>query len=263
MTVSFGGGVYAWSSVKYLRSSEMAILFAQIASAVTVNDSTYTAAIRLLPLVFFQVAGTILSGALMNKIGYYVPWYFAGGTLSLIGGALFFTVSINTPTSAIYGYSVLVGLGCGLYVQAGYPIAQLKVPPAEIPQVVAFIGYGQITGITLALTISNSIYLNEATNKIADILPAVPRDVVQQAISGTGGPFFATLKASDRDPVLRAIVRSIGNVYGMVIAAGALSIVLALFMKRERLHASSAKHVDHEKEATGKQAVSQAAEPAA
>ena len=289
MGISFGGGVYAWSSgqiiglltcsgvlwisfviqqtlalftskenrlfpVEYLRSMEMSILFAQIASGVAVvyiplyyiplyfqfvqNHSAINAAIRLLPLVFFQVAGTLLSGALMNKVGYYVPWYFAGGILSLIGGALLHSAKVDTSAGAIYGYSVLVGLGCGFYTQVGYPVAQLKVSKASIPKVVAFIGYGQITGITLALTISNSIFLNEATNKIERILPSTAKGVVQQAVTGTGGTFFQTLDASDRKPVLEAIVQSIADVYIMIIAAGALTIVLSLFMKRERLNAS-------------------------
>ena len=68
----------------------------------------------------------------MNKVGYHVIFYSAGGILSLIGGSLLYTVAVDTSASAIYGYSVLVGLGCGLYVQASYPVAQLKVPAALI-----------------------------------------------------------------------------------------------------------------------------------
>ncbi|KAL8788072.1 MAG: hypothetical protein Q9195_007486 [Heterodermia aff. obscurata] len=313
MGVSFGGGLYAWSSsqciglfvcsgvlwilfiiqqaltlftteenrlfpVEYLRSREMNILFAQTASAVSVvyiplyfvplyfqfarADSAFEAAIRLLPLVSLQVAGTLLCGALMNRVGYYVPWYIAGGILCLIGGALLHIVKINTPTSAIYGYSVLVGLGSGLYVQAGYPIAQLKVNSASIPRVVAFIGYGQIAGITLALTVSNSVFLNEATNKIARLLPAVPKAVVQQAITGTRTASFQDIRSADRVLVLEAIVQSIGNVYGMVIAAGSLTTVLSLFMSFEKLPGPSSKTFDiHDEGASVEEAKSPSNSP--
>ena len=81
----------------------------------------------------FLVTGTLLCGALINKVGYYVPWYFAGDVLSFIGSAPFRTVKVETGVGAIYGYSVLVGLGSGIYVQAGYPIAQLKVDPGIRP----------------------------------------------------------------------------------------------------------------------------------
>ena len=112
-------------------------------------------------------------------------------------------------------------------------MAQLKVSRVEISEVVTFLGFGQIAAIVLALTISSSFFHNDATARIAAILPDVPHDVVQQGILGTSGQFFAT----QRKPVLRAIVQSISNAYGMVVAAGAFAFLLALTMKRERLAA--------------------------
>ncbi|KAL9121279.1 MAG: hypothetical protein Q9187_002164 [Circinaria calcarea] len=286
MAIAFGGGVYPWNSgqiialftcagilwilftfqqalsifttnenrlfpVALIRSWEMNILFAQIASAMVViyiplyfiplyfqfvqNDTALHAGVRLLPFVFLQVFGVIFNGAIMSKFGYYMPWYLLGGVLSVIGGALFRTVGVSTSTSIIYGYSVLLGLGSGLFTQASYAVAQAKVDAKAIPLAIAFIGCGQITGITLALTISNSVFLNEATNKISGILPLVPRPVVQQAISGANGAFFNTLDTMDRAKVLNAIVRSIDNVYGMVLTAGGMVTLLSLLMKRERL----------------------------
>lgn len=288
MGVSFGGGVFAWSSgqiiglfacsgvlwilfiaqqalalfttkehrlfpVEYLRSLEMVILFAQIASCGVVvyiplyfiplyfqfvkNDSAFDAGVRLLPLIFLQVFGTVMSGALMNKVGYYVLFYLVGGMLSLIGGALLHTVKIDTSVGSIYGYSVLIGLGSGLYVQTSHSVAQLKVQASSIPRIVAFIGYGQITGIALALTMGHAIFLNEATNRIAEVLPSLPREIVQEGITGTGGTFLETLDPSARIPILEAIVQTIGNVYGMAIAAGGLTIILSMFMKREKINA--------------------------
>lgn len=237
--------------VRLLRSWEMQILFAQIAAAVTAvyvpmyfiplyfqfvhNDTALNAAVRLLPFVFLNVFGIIFNGAVMGKYGYYMPWYLLGGILSIIGGALFRLVGVNTSASAIYGYSILIGLGSGLFVQASFAVSQAKVDPQSIPLAVAFIGCGQITGITFALTISSSIFLNEATNKISHILPNVSRAMVQQAISGVDATFFDTFNTADRARILEAIVQSINNVYGMVIAAGGVAIVLSLFMKRERL----------------------------
>ena len=183
MTIAFGGGVYAWNSaqiivlfvvagvlwatfttqqalaiftvkenrlvpISILRSWEMQILFAQIASAVTVvyvpmyfiplyfqfveGDSALHSAVRLLPFVFTNVFGIIFNGAIMGKLGYYMPWYLIGGMLSIAGGALFTAaVGVNTNPGAIYGYSVLCGLGSGLLVQASFAIAQSKVAPVS------------------------------------------------------------------------------------------------------------------------------------
>ena len=237
--------------VDFLKSWEMDLLFAQMAASQVVvyvpiyfiplyfqfvrGDSALEAGIRLLPFVLLLVFGVIFNGAMMGKLGYYMPWYLLGGILSVIGGALLFTVTPDTSTSRIYGYTVFPALGAGLFSQASFPVAQVKVSPHMIPRAVAFIGCAQIGGIALALAISNSVFLNEATSKISQILPSVPRSVVQQDISGAGGPFLETLGSADRTRVLAAIVQSIDNIYAMVIAAGALAVVLSFFMKREKL----------------------------
>ena len=237
-----------------LKSWEMQIFFVQIAAAVTVvyvpmyfipiyfqfvqADSALNAAVYLLPFVFMNVFGIVLNGAVMGKIGYYMPWYLVGGMLCTIGGALFTsTITVSTSPSAIYGYSVLCGLGSGLYVQASFAVAQAKVKsPGAIPLTVAFLGCGQITGITLALTVSNAIYLNGATNRIAQVLPAVQRATVQQAITGVNGMFLNTIDPASRGRVLEAIVDTINHVYIMVIIAGVVSTLLSFLMRRERLY---------------------------
>lgn len=234
-----------------LKSWELDILFVQIAAgniAIFIpiyfiplyfqfveNENALTAGVHLLPFIFFEIFGVIFSGAVMGKFGYYMPWYLTGGILSLIGSALLHTTGVNTSASAIYGFSILLGLGAGLFVQASYTVAQGKVNDKDVPLVVAFIGCGQITGITLALSISNTVFLNESTRKIAAILPQVPRSAVQAAISGAENSFFQQLGPQDQSQALNAVVTSIADLYYMVIAAAAVTIILSLFMKREKI----------------------------
>ena len=250
-SMAFTSASHRLFPASYLRSKEMGILFLQIASGMAVvyiplyfiplffqfveGKSALEAGVCLLPLVSFQVFGTILTGALMNKVGYYVVFYLLGGIFSLIGGVLLFTTDVNTSTGAIYGYSILVGLGAGMYVQAGYPIAQLKVEAKEIPKVVAFIGFGQISGIAFALNISNSIFVNLATQKLQGILVGVPKTAVQQAISGAGGDIFASISKADQSRALEAVLNSVSRTYIMLITSGALTIALTLFMRWERI----------------------------
>lgn len=235
-----------------VRDWEMQILFIQIAAGVTVvyvtmyfiplyfqfvqGDSALHAAVRLLPFVFTNVFGIIFNGAAMGKLGYYMPWYLLGGILSLTGGTLLTAcISVDTNASAIYGYSALCGLGSGLFVQASFAVAQAKVKQAAIPHTVAFLGCGQIVGIALALTISHTIFLNEATDRISRFLPSVARATVQQAVTGVDSQFFNGLAEAEKRDVLLAIVQSINRVYPMVIAAGVVASGLALIMKKERL----------------------------
>ena len=236
---------------QFLKNKTLIILFMQMSASVTVffvpiyfvplffqfarNDSAVEAGVRLLPLICLLVFAVILNGALMSKYGYYMPWYLAGGILGLIGSALMYTVKLDTSTSKIYGYTVLLGIGGGMYAQAGFAIAQVKVPPQEIPLAIGFISLAQIGGATIALAIANSVFLNQATNGILAIVPNEPRGVVQGAVSGASSIFFQTLDPSVKTAVLEAVTHAISRIYILAITAAALTVVLSVFMSREKV----------------------------
>ena len=237
--------------LEFLGSYEQIILFAQTAASVTcafipvyfiplyfsfvLGDSAIQAGVRLLPFVCIMVFAVITNGIIMGMVGYYMPWYLVGGILVVIGASLMHTVKLETSAATIYGFSVIMALGTGMFSQASFPVSQAKVSPSQVTLATAFIGCAQIGGIALALTVSNSIFINEATNNIARILPNANIGSIQQAISGAGGPFFQTLTSTQKVAVQAALVSAISNVYIMIITAGALAIVLSLLMKRERL----------------------------
>ena len=239
---------------QFLKSRILIILFMQTAAATTVffipiyfipifcqftrGDSAIMAGVRLLPLAILLVVATIINGALMSKFGYYMPWYLAGGCVSVIGGALMYTVKLDTSLSKIYGYSVLLGIGGGMYAQASFAVAQAKSKREEIPLAVSFISLAQIGGTTIALAIGNSVFLNRATDSILALVPGTPRAVVQSAVSGVGSAFFQTLDPGVRTAVLGAISHAISRVYILSITGAALSIVLAVFLPIEKVSCS-------------------------
>lgn len=107
--------------------------------------------------------------------------------------------------------------------------------PSEIPSAVGFITCAQITGITISIAIANSVFLNGAEEGIAKLMPDVPRDQIQSAIAGVGSKFVQSLPLEMRQKVLDAIIEAMSKAYVLCITAGALAIVLSLFLKRERL----------------------------
>ena len=237
--------------VYLVKNWEMDILFAQTACAVTAlfvtvyfipiffefvkNDSALTAGVRLLPFIIPHMFSVILNGVIMGKTGWYMPWYLAGGILCVAGAVPLYTSSLDVSAARTYGWSILVGVGCGAYSQASFSVAQAKADPKSVHDAVAFITCAQLLGVALALTISNSVFLNRATQRIGQMLPDVPRQTVQTAISGADAAFFRELTSDVRDKVLQATVKAIGDTYILVIASGAVTVVLALLMKRERL----------------------------
>lgn len=237
--------------VQYMRSRTMLILFAQTSCAAcgvvvplymlplyfqfTRGDSALDAGVRLLPYICLMVFACLLNGAVLGMYGLYMPWYLVGGIFVTIGSALMYTIDASTSVSMVYGYSVMVGFGVGVFIQASFSVAQASVKEEEIPSAVGFITCGQITGITISIAIANAVFLNRAESGIEALLPNVPVSDIQAAIAGVGSAFVKSLPGDLQTEVLDVIVHSISRTYILVISSGALAIVLSLGMKRERL----------------------------
>jgi hypothetical protein len=201
----------------------------------TRGDSALEAGVRLLPLIFLMIFAVITNGAILSAYGYYMPWYTVGGIFTVIGGALMYTVDTDSSTSRVYGYSVLIGIGTGMFAQASFSVAQAVVEPHMIPMAVGFITCAQVSGVTIALAIANSVFLNKSQTGIEKILPGVPVAEIQAAIAGAGSKFVDSLSDSVKLEVLKAIVSAMSKTYILVITAGSMAVVLSVFMKRERL----------------------------
>jgi len=146
-----------------------------------------------------------------------------------------YTVDPTTSVSRVYGYSVILGFGNGLFAQASFSVAQAVVEPHLVASAVGFITCAQVSGVTIALAIANSVFLNKSQTAIQAILPNVPESEIQSAIAGAGSKFVASLSDTLKLEVLDAIVSAMSKTYILVITAGALATVLSLAMKRERL----------------------------
>ena len=237
--------------VEFFKSRTILILFAMTSAGGTAvfvpiymmpiffqfthNDSALEAGVRLLPFILLMIFAVISNGAILSAYGYYMPWYTAGGLLVLTGGALMYTVDQHTSIARIYGYSIILGFGNGLFAQASFSVAQAIVDPELIASAVGFITCAQVSGVTIALAIANSVFLNKSQTSISAILPDTPIAEIQAAIAGAGSDFVKSLSANVREQVLAAIVSAMSKTYILVITAGSLAAVLSFALKRERL----------------------------
>ncbi|KAH8674491.1 major facilitator superfamily domain-containing protein [Tricladium varicosporioides] len=199
------------------------------------SDTALQAGVRLLPFIMLMIFAVIMNGAVLSSYGLYMPWYTAGGIFVLIGGALMYTVDIDTTTAKIYGYSIIIGFGDGLFAQASFSVAQAIVSIDMVASAVGFITCAQVSGVTIALAIANSVFLNESQKEISKLLPDVPAEEISAAIAGAGSQFVASLSDTMKRSVLEAIVNAMSKTYILVIVSGAMALLLSFAMKRERL----------------------------
>ncbi|EAW13722.1 putative MFS drug efflux transporter [Aspergillus clavatus NRRL 1] len=201
----------------------------------TQGDTAVKASLRLLPFVLVLIFTIILNGHMMSKLGYYMPWYLLGSAFELIAAALMYVVKPDTSASAIYGYTALMALGVGAFNQAGYSVVQAKVKPSEIPWALGFMMVSQLGGIVLALGMAGAIFVNKATAGLLELLPDVDPEIVKNAIAGTSSSLFKSLSDEVQAKALGVIVHAIDLVYVLLIVAGAMGVLLSVFLKREKL----------------------------
>ena len=186
-------------------------------------------------MMFLMIFASILTGTLLGKNFLFAPLALVGGILVVIGGALMYAlVEVDTKAAPIYGYSVLMGFGAGLFTQGPISVVQSLFPAGRVADATAFVGFGQVAGIAIMLAISNAVFLNKATNGIEHLLPGTPLSEVQAAISGVSSDLLRNLNGDLRTAVLQAIVDSMNNAYILVIVAGAVTVVSCPFLKLQR-----------------------------
>ena len=242
--------------VEFLYSRTMILLFAAVACGSTSifipiyfiplyfqfveNSSAIGAGVHLLPFVVILVIFCVANGAVMGATGYYMPWFLGGGVFVVIGSALLYTIDATSSSARVYGYSVILAVGGGSFVQAPFSVAQAKVGQVKIPEAIGFITLGQIIGATISLAISDSIFLNDAARGISALVPTASQTEVFNAVSGAGSSLIKNLPPDTRKQALDIIVSSMSRVWIMPMTAGALVIVVALGMKREKMFMKAA-----------------------
>jgi hypothetical protein len=203
----------------------------------TKGDSAIQAAVRLLPFIAVNIGFTMFSGALLPVFGRYMPWYIPGGIFMLVGGSLMYTIDTSSTAAVIYGFEILIAIGSGLSGQIGYSIAAAKVKPGEVPAAIGFMNVAQIGSVAISLSIAGAIFQNIGFINLKDALLEYNFSNAQlrAALSGAQSAILAHGDEKVVELAIGAIVKTISRIFALVIAAGALTLVSAGFMKTEKL----------------------------
>lgn len=91
---------------------------------------------------------------------------------------------------------------------------------------------GQYVGLTLALCVSGSVFLNVAQKSVAALLPPeTSLDTVRAMIQGTDKKVLLDQPVQLQQEILVATVNAIQNTYIVSILGAALTVVATLFLK--------------------------------
>ncbi|KAK7748155.1 hypothetical protein SLS53_001410 [Cytospora paraplurivora] len=202
------------------------------------GDEALMAAVRLLPFIVIGVTVNLVSGSFLHFIKMYMALYLIAGIFVVAGGGpLIVYLDPSTSTATIYGLTILVSVGTGLSMTLGYTIATLTLPPEDAGGGLKMQNIAQIGGQVISLGIADQIYQSTAVNKLSAVLAGkgYSKLEIESAVAGAQSKVFEELTGELRDEAVNAVAAAMRLTFVMIPIAGAVLLIAALCMKREKL----------------------------
>ncbi|KAI1852376.1 hypothetical protein JX266_002554 [Neoarthrinium moseri] len=184
--------------------------------------------VDLLPSILSQLLTVVVSGAIVSKVGYYLPFAVASGAVSAIGNGLLSTYSPTTETPKWIGYQILTGAGRGLGMQLGLIAVQNALLPQQIPVGIAFMIFCQNFSGAVFVVVGTVIFTQSLTSELAVHAPSVPPEAAHAAgASASAVRALVPPGSSELDGVLLAFSNSVDKVFYLLIATSLVGFVSA------------------------------------
>lgn len=184
--------------------------------------TAYQSGIRNIPVLIAVVIGTILSGGLITKIGYYTPFMLASTVLTSIGAGLLTTFALDTGSPKWIGYQVICGFGIGLGLQLPLVAIQTVLDESEIPSATALIIFMQLFGAAIFVSVGESVLTNKLVSYISRVIP----DVDAAAVASTGATSLGTvIPAQYLHGVLEVYNYALTQIFVLVLVMACLTVI--------------------------------------
>lgn len=191
------------------------------------NVSAVQSGINSLPLILGLILSSILAGVLVQRLGYYVPFMIASGTIMSVGAGLITTFSLDTGHAKWIGYQVIFGFGLGLGQQQAILAAQAVLAREDTPTGISLVMFMQQLGGALFVSIGQSIFFNE----LVDGLKHVP-GVEPSMVAKTGATELRNVvNSADINAVMLAYNDALDKVFTASLALACLSLIGAASME--------------------------------
>lgn len=185
--------------------------------------------VDLLPSIISQMIFAIVSGVLVRKVGYFLPFSIACGVLTAISAGLLSTLDPHTSVGKWIGYQILGGVGRGCGIQMPIVAIQNLLPKSQASVAMSLLIFSQTFGGALFLAFAQTVFNTGLSSALQKYAPQVATETVLAA--GATGVRNAVPKAV-LPQVLRAYSVAINHVFylGAGAAAGATIACLGMGM---------------------------------
>ncbi|PWY62638.1 efflux pump antibiotic resistance protein [Aspergillus eucalypticola CBS 122712] len=192
--------------------------------------------IRGIPLGVSQIAGVVLTGAIVSITGHYVtrfhcqvPFMVLGQVISIIGTACLTKLEVGTSTALWATFLVIAGVGHGLGLQMPFTAVQVVLNDDDIPIGNAITVFFSQLGAAIAVAIGESIFETSVAHQVrTSDLPIAAETVIA---AGPTGLRSLTTDATTLRALQDAYAYGIRAVMDFGLAAACLAVPFALAME--------------------------------
>lgn len=165
------------------------------------GTSAIQSGIDSLPFILAVVVASMMSGALVQKIGYYVPNMYFGVVVTSIGAGLIYTFDRDTSEGLWIGYQILLGFGIGASFQQPNLAAQRVLHGRDVATGTSLVFFWQILGGTIFVPICQNVFLGKLVSEVARVAPNVNPEIIT---GGGATQLRGNVPAADLDNILDA-----------------------------------------------------------
>ncbi|UNI18074.1 hypothetical protein JDV02_004369 [Purpureocillium takamizusanense] len=189
------------------------------------GETPLTSGVYMLPNILPSLVVGVLTGFLIGKVGYYLPFAVVGGALTSVATGLLSTLQPDSSTGHWVGFQVLLGVARGLVQQTSFIAIPHATTPALVPTAMSMSIFCQYMGGAVFLSLANVIFSSSLRSELPIEAPGVdPRLIIEAgayAVRDVGIP-------ADLLPgVLRAYCTSVNRVFYLSSAVSVLLFVTA------------------------------------
>ncbi|OLN86224.1 putative HC-toxin efflux carrier TOXA 13 [Colletotrichum chlorophyti] len=182
--------------------------------------SAIESGIRFLPTMLSMVVGSVSSGILIRRVGYYTPFLIVGVCFMAIGSGLLYTLQVDSSSPKWIGYQIIYGLGGGLGIQAPNLAAQTTLPKQDVPMGISLLLFCQLLGGAIFVPVGQNVLSNQLVHRLSSIQGINPETILD-----TGATALTDLSESIKPIVKAAYNDSLRQVYLIGVILACVSIL--------------------------------------
>ncbi|KAF9697064.1 hypothetical protein EKO04_005149 [Ascochyta lentis] len=189
------------------------------------GDSATMSGVNLMATVGSQIFFAAMTGLLVSKVGYPLPFALFGSSCLAIGAGLMSTLTPSANVGPWVGYQILTGAGRGIVQQLPIGVVQAALTGEEIAVGTSILAFVQYLGAAIFISGANSLFSNKLITALQIMVPEI--DAAEVLKSGAA-ELIKVVPAAYEPQILLAYSKAVTSTFYLAAAAGAATLFTSM-----------------------------------